>query len=83
MPSDRNASPYLESDMEINPNLIRDIEQRILEPTPTEVEQVISIIQHHLDKEARNRQVDCLSPEDLCPAQKRDLVRDLTRLLKA
>lgn len=63
-------------------SIIEQIEQRVLEPTPTEVECAVSIIQRHLEKEARNRQVSILAPKDLCPAQKRDMIRDLVRLFK-
>ena len=65
------------------PSLIEQIEQRILEPTPTEVDTAISIIQKHLQKEARNRQLEMIEPEDLCPAQKRDMVRDLSRIFRS
>lgn len=62
--------------------IIEQIEERALEPTATQVERAIEIIGRHLSKEAKNRQVPMLAPADLCPAQKRDLVRDLARLLQ-
>jgi hypothetical protein len=63
-------------------SIVDEIEERILEPTPAEIEAAISIIQHHIEKESRNRQVPVLAPEDLCPMQKRNLVKDLSRLLR-
>ena len=63
-------------------SIIEQIEQRVLEPTPTQVESAVSIIQKHLEKEARNRQLPIIAPDDLCPAQKRDMVRDLFHLLR-
>jgi len=62
--------------------IIEQIEARTLEPTATAVETAVAIIQRHLDREARNREVSMLAPEDLCPAQKRDMIRDLARLFR-
>jgi hypothetical protein len=42
----------------------------------------IRVIQEHLDKEARNRRQTNLSPRELCPMQKAELVQDLTSVLK-
>ena len=67
---------------DIKLSIIEQIEQRVLEPTPTQVETAVSIIQKHLEKEARNRQLPMIAPDDLCPAQKRDMVRDVFHLLR-
>lgn len=66
----------------VKQSLIEQIQARGLEPTQTQVDTAIEMIHRHLKKEARNRQADMLDPEDLCSAQKRDLVRDLARLLR-
>lgn len=72
---DTETRPAIES-------LIQQIERQEWEPTPSEVELATSIIQDHLRKEARNREVPMLAPEDLCPAQKRDMIRDIAKLLR-
>lgn len=45
------------------------------------VEEAMRIVQEHLDREARNRQLGTLAPRELCPDQKAALVRDLAALL--
>ena len=42
----------------------------------------IRTIQEHLDKEARNRRQTRLSPRELCPMQKAELVQDIARFLR-
>ena len=42
----------------------------------------IRTIQEHLDKEARNRRQTNLSPRELCPMQKAELVQDLMHVLR-
>ncbi len=66
----------------VKQSLIEQIQARGFEPTQTQVDAAIDLIHRQLKKEARNRQADMIDAEDLCSAQKRDLVRDLTRLLK-
>lgn len=46
------------------------------------VDEAIRVIQTHLDKEARNRRQLVLSPRELCPMQKAELIEDLVALLK-
>jgi len=46
------------------------------------VDEAVHVIQTHVDKEARNRQLGYLAVRDLCPSQKADLVRDLARLFR-
>lgn len=46
------------------------------------VDEAIRLIQTHVDKEARNRQLGYLAVRDLCPSQKADLVRDIARLFR-
>lgn len=40
------------------------------------------IIQRHVEQEARNRRMFYLRVQDLCPAQKVELVQDLSRLFR-
>jgi hypothetical protein len=49
---------------------------------PKVVDDAIKVIQTHLDKEARNRRQALLSPKELCPMQKAELIEDLVALLK-
>ena len=42
----------------------------------------IRTIQEHLDKEARNRRQTQLTPRELCPMQKAELVQDLASILR-
>lgn len=49
---------------------------------PKVVDDAIKVIQTHLDKEARNRRQAVLSPRELCPMQKTELIEDLVALLK-
>lgn len=46
------------------------------------VSDVVRTIQEHLDKEARNRRQTNLSPRELCPMQKAEMVQDLVRVLQ-
>lgn len=46
------------------------------------IQDAISIIQQHVDKEAQNRRVRELAVRDLCPMQKAELVKDLARVLR-
>lgn len=71
-----------ELEMQDAQSIVEQIEGRVLEPTIPEVHQAVEIIQRHLRKEAVNRQVAALEPEDLCPAQKRDMVRDLAKVFR-
>ena len=48
----------------------------------TRVADAVRIIQEHLDKEARNRRQTNLSPRELCPMQKAELVQDLVNALR-
>ena len=48
----------------------------------TRVLDAIKTIQEHLDKEARNRRQTSLSPKELCPMQKAELVQDLASILR-
>ena len=66
----------------VSQSLIEQIRARSPSPTATQVETAVEIIQRHLRKEARNRQLEMIGPEDLCPAQKRDMVSDLMRLFR-
>lgn len=66
----------------VRQSLIEQIQARGIEPSQTQVDAVTALIQNHLRREAGNRQLEFLWPEDLCPAQKRDMVRDLARLLR-
>ena len=67
---------------EVPRGLIQQIEARTPQPTQDQIEDAVGIIGKHLGKEAANRQLEMIRPEDLCPAQKRDMVRDLMRLLR-
>ena len=49
---------------------------------PRVVDDAIRVIQTHLDKEARNRRQVVLSPRELCPMQKAELIEDLVALLR-
>lgn len=80
MTAQRAVLPELDAD--VPPRLIEEIERRTPQPTVDQIDQAISIIGGHLRKEASNRQLDMIVPDDLCPAQKRDMVRDLMRLLR-
>lgn len=82
MPNNQGTLFTLESTDTVTEAIIDQIKSPTVEPTITEIEVAINILQHHLEKEARNRSLPMLAPEDLCPAQKRELVRDLTRLLR-
>lgn len=66
----------------ISQSLIEQIRARSLTPTAAQVETAVEIIQRHLRKEARNRGVEMIYPDDLCPAQKRDMVSDLMRMAR-
>jgi hypothetical protein len=63
-------------------DILNQIDSPSLEPSNAEVEEAMSVIQRHLEREARNRQLEMLSPDDLCPEQKRDLVKDLARIFR-
>ena len=67
---------------EVSRGLIEQIEARTPQPAADQIEDAVRIIGKHLRKEASNRQLDMIGPDDLCPAQKRDMVRDLMRLLR-
>lgn len=45
------------------------------------VEEAMRVIQTHLDREAHNRRMRSLQPQELCPDQKSELVRDLRAAL--
>jgi hypothetical protein len=66
----------------VKQSLIEQIQTRAYEPTQTQVDAAVDLMQRHLRKEARNRQADIIAPQDMCPAQQRDLIRDLARLLR-
>jgi hypothetical protein len=66
----------------VKQSLIEQIQARAYEPTQTQVDAAVDLIQRQLKKEAQNRQADMIDPEALCPAQQRDLIRDLARLLR-
>ena len=83
MPVKENTLFDTETTLDAPGSIIEQIEKRMLEPTTSEVASAISIMQYHIDKEARNRGVETLAPEDLCPTQKRDLVRDIARLFRS
>lgn len=70
------------SDSAISEGILSQIEERTCDATITQISTAISIMQYHLEKEARNRQVAMISPEDLCPDQKRDMIRDLAKLFR-
>ncbi len=46
------------------------------------ISEAIKIIEEHLDREALNRRLRQLAPRDLCPDQKAELVKDLSRLFR-
>ncbi|MFA6665653.1 MAG: hypothetical protein WCT06_03675 [Armatimonadota bacterium] len=74
--------PALFDDEILSPNIVEQAEDHLIQPTADEVQAAICIMEKHLKREASNRQVDALSPDDLCPAQKTDMVRDLARLFR-
>lgn len=82
MHSEQQALFTLDLGDEVSEGIIDQITTPAAEPTFTEIEVAIGIMQHHLEKEARNRQIEMIAPEDLCPTQKRELVRDMARLLR-
>jgi biotin carboxylase len=74
--------PALFDDEILAPTVVEQAEDHLIQPTADEVEAAICIMEKHLGREARNRQVDRLAPDDLCPAQKTDMVRDLAKLFR-
>lgn len=60
-------------------SIVDEIEELVLEPSATEV--AVEVIRRHLEKEAGNRGVGWVKPDDLCPTQRRNMVKDLKRLL--
>ena len=50
---------------------------------PRVIDDAITTIQEHLDREARNRRLSTQEPQDLCPMQKARLVDDLADVLDA
>lgn len=62
--------------------IVEQIDITNVEATTHEVISMIAIMQKHLEKEAKNREVPMLEPVDLCPAQKKDLAREMARLFR-
>lgn len=53
-----------------------------VEPDQTAVDEAVRVIQRHVEREARNRRLQYMAVRDLCPAQKAELVADLSRIFR-